>query len=284
MTGMPTTVEALDPEERTRVRGGTWSPSFSVRQRGPISPTRIQGSRSRILRYFQGFCSSNGVGPGLVDPQIDAFFASQFGVESGCHCRNLAVQIHSNIGQATFVSRVGLSKARYHARPSLYTMHPSLRLLSSKYQAPYRSCQTNANPLRATACKSPLSPARCPHSQVNSEWYECYKMLHFALDKLPKAGSEDRMLSSLVGVIGGGEDYPESLALTPAASESVSTLIRATEQLLSTGESPRGAVELVEAETCRKVCLEHTGAVRSLMDACGLQRGIWYLEYTLRRA
>lgn len=88
-------------------------------------------------------------------------------------------------------------------------------------------------------------------------------MLHSALEKLSKAASEDRMLSSRVGVIGGHEDYPESLALTPAASESVSTLIQATEQLLSTGESPRGAVELVEAETCRKVCFEQTGAVRS---------------------
>lgn len=127
---------------------------------------------------------------------------------------------------------------------------------------------------------SSVPPARRPHPQANSEWYECYNMLHSALDKLPKVESEDRMLSSLVDVIGGREDYPESLALTPAASESVSTLIRATEQLLSTGESPRGAVELVEAETCRKVCLERTDA-EDLEDTCGLQRGISCLEYTL---
>lgn len=110
-------------------------------------------------------------------------------------------------------------------------------------------------------------------------WYDNYKTLRQALASLPVAPGHPIHNR---GGVGNGDnhgiisdkdvrrDYPESLDLTPAVSEGMSTLIRATEQLLLSpvaataataapaGDSDgplQGNDHLVEVETCRKVNL-----------------------------
>ena len=96
--------------------------------------------------------------------------------------------------------------------------------------------------------------------QANSEWYGFYKKLRAALASLPAAGPGDAgndvvaLQDSTVSI---QRDYDPSLALTPAASESLVTLIRATEQLLAAKESEpgvgAGGFDVTAAEACRKV-------------------------------
>lgn len=97
-------------------------------------------------------------------------------------------------------------------------------------------------------------------SQANSEWYGFYKKLRAALASLPAAGPRDA--GNDAAALGEStftirRDYDPSLALTPAASESLVTLIRATEQLLAAKESApgvgAGGFDVTAAEACRKV-------------------------------
>lgn len=97
-------------------------------------------------------------------------------------------------------------------------------------------------------------------SQANSEWYGFYKKLRAALASLPAAGPGDADKDAALreGPISVRRDYDPSLALTPTASESLLTLIRATEQLLAGKESAIGigavGFDVTAAEACRKVC------------------------------
>lgn len=116
-----------------------------------------------------------------------------------------------------------------------------------------------------------IPPGTALHtSQKNSEWYECYRKLKAAIDNLPEdvtTAEQQRWPGQIVsphrraGVNAHvGRDYPESLALAPARSESLSNLIRASEHLLAIGgESvPLSNTEIVEVEACHKV--RHMGA------------------------
>lgn len=96
--------------------------------------------------------------------------------------------------------------------------------------------------------------------QANSEWYGCYKKLRSALASLPAAGPVDGENDVSIlreGAVGVRRDYDPSLSLTPAASESLVTLIRATEHLLAAKETAPGAgaggFDVIAAEACRKV-------------------------------
>lgn len=113
--------------------------------------------------------------------------------------------------------------------------------------------------------------------QKNEMWYDNYKTLRQALASIPEASDNTVHKKGGAGSDGNygmisdkdvRRDYPESLKLTPAVSESVSTLIRATEQLLLSPVGDRAAAaapvggsggslqennHLVEVETCRKV-------------------------------
>lgn len=96
-------------------------------------------------------------------------------------------------------------------------------------------------------------------SQANSEWYGFYKKLRVALANL--SASADSAKGSVAlrarGSISVKQDYDPSLLLTPVASESLKTLVRATKQLLATGESSPGGsgdrFDVTAAEACRKV-------------------------------
>lgn len=97
---------------------------------------------------------------------------------------------------------------------------------------------------------------------MNSEWYGFYKKLRAALASLPAAGPADGDNDATTpreGAISVRRDYDPSLSLTPAASESLLMLIRATEQLLAAKESAPGigggaaVFDVTAAEACRKV-------------------------------
>eukprot|EP00752_Nemacystus_decipiens_P006839 g6141.t1 len=97
--------------------------------------------------------------------------------------------------------------------------------------------------------------------EANSEWYGFYKKLRAALASLPAAGPGDAgnvVTARREGTFSIRRDYDPSLALTPAASESLVTLIRATEQLLAAKESAAGVgvgtggFDVTAAEACRK--------------------------------
>lgn len=94
-------------------------------------------------------------------------------------------------------------------------------------------------------------------AQENAEWYENYQKLRVALETLSASVRLDQS-ATMQGGVGVRQDYPESLALTPASTESLSMLIQATEQLLSTGQPPGSDVEVVEAQTCLKVKYERS--------------------------
>lgn len=94
---------------------------------------------------------------------------------------------------------------------------------------------------------------RTSNTQANGEWYECYQKLRAALaEVIPKPVSDDQS-NSLRRASQIQRDFAEPLGSSPAAKENLSTLIRATEQLLLSGEPSGGDVEAIEVETCHKV-------------------------------
>lgn len=104
------------------------------------------------------------------------------------------------------------------------------------------------------------SPRVCLSRKANSEWYGLYKKLRAALASLPADGPSDggNIAAALrEGTASVRRDYDPSLALTPAASESLVTLTRATEHLLAAKESApgvgAGGFDVTAAEACRKV-------------------------------
>lgn len=102
--------------------------------------------------------------------------------------------------------------------------------------------------------------------QENSEWYGFYKKLRAALETLPAPGpSGGGVAASTHESVSARRDFDASLSLTPEASASLMTLIRATKQLLATGgPSPgggygdSGGFDIKAAEACRKVCYEQS--------------------------